>query len=511
MKPAVLFNPLMFKTAVKNNHFSLLLMFLSGLLGSLGFAPFHLPGMAILGIVCFYLTINAHSTKKSFALGFLYGLGYFGLGVSWVIISIHDYGNLNYVLAGLATLGFIIYLSLYPALTSTLFKRLCLPQHPLLNGLIFSGLWCLGEYLRSTLFTGFPWLIIGTTQIDTPLKYLLPVIGIYGVSLLCLFLSTLLAITLKEQSVKRYYYSILFVLLLLSPTALKDIHWTRINNQPISVGVIQANLAMRDKWDDSLFWSLLDYYEKNIKALLSKQIIILPESAIPLPSNYLHEYLLKLHRKTLKAKSSVILGILQPTDHSETQYYNSLISLGRAQGQYQKQHLVPFGEYIPKPFVAINKWLNLPQPNIKPGAKQQRLIKIEKHSVASLICYEIAYPHILNLQMPLAEWIISISDNGWFGHSLASYQQLQMAQVLSLLTGRYQVVANNDGLSSVINPQGELVESLPAFSSGILQGDIYSASGRTPWIIWSNYPFFIFCAIIFLLTFFLRLKAVQPQ
>lgn len=237
----------------------------------------------------------------------------------------------------------------------------------------------------------------------------------------------------------------------------------------------------------------------------------MPESAIPLPASYLDEYLLKLHEKVREANSSLVLGILQPTDENETHFYNSIISLGYAKGSHIKQHLVPFGEYIPKPFKEINQWLNLESPNIAPGKKMQSLIKVAKHPIASLICYEIAYPHILRQQMPTAEWIVSISDDGWFGHSLASHQQQQMAQILSLLTGRFQVLANNDGLSSIINEQGELIDSLPPFSAGVLQSEVFSATGMTPWIIWGDSPVLIFCTFIFLLLLFLKLNAFRHK
>jgi apolipoprotein N-acyltransferase len=511
MKPAVLFNPLLLKPSLRVKYLRYFFVFTAGFLAPLGFAPFHLPGVTILSVAFLYFSISSHSIKEAFFLGFLYGLGFFGLGVSWVIISIHDYGNLNYFLAGFVTLGFIAYLSLYPALVSTLFKFMALTDNKLINGLLFSVLWFFGEYLRSTLFTGFPWLLIGTSEIDTPLKFLFPVLGIYGVGLVCTFACTLLIASIREQSITQYFYIALFVLLIIGPSALKNSPWTTIKTEPISVGVIQANLAMRNKWDDNLFWSLLHYYEKTINTLLDKQLIILPESAIPLPANYLNEYLLRLHHKTLTSNSSLVLGILQPTDDSETNFYNSIIGLGHAQGTHIKRQLVPFGEYIPQPFIRLNQWMNLPAPNIAPGKKKQSLVKIAKHHVASLICYEIAYPELIRQQMPVAEWIISISDNGWFGHSFASYQQLQMAQVLSALTGRFQVVANNDGLSSVINNQGDLIDSLPPFSSGILQSEVFSSQGSTPWIEWGNYPSLFFCAIIFLLMFFLRLKAFQQQ
>lgn len=113
--------------------------------------------------------------------------------------------------------------------------------------------------------------------------------------------------------------------------------------------------------------------------------------------------------------------------------------------------------------------------------------------------------------MPKAQWIVSISDNGWFGHSLASYQQLQMAQILSLLTGRYQVVVNNDGLSSVIDSNGDIVESLPPFSAGLLQSNIFPAEGFTPWIIWHEYPALIFCSIFLIFILFIQLRRLFQQ
>lgn len=507
MKHSAVLSPPLLNASIKNVTY--FLMFLAGLLGPLGFAPFHLPGATILSLCFFFTALNREGTKHAHALGFFYGLGYFGLGVSWVIISIHDYGHLNYLLSGIATLAFIAYLSLFPASVSYLFKRLLSKERQLYNMLLFASLWSLSEYLRASLFTGFPWLIIGTSLIDTPLKNLFPILGLYGLSLLCCFCSALLATLIKEQSTKRYWYAIAFSLLIISPAALNKADWTTMEKESVSVGVVQGNLAMRDKWDEALFWNLLDYYEKTINSLLGKGLIILPESAIPLPARYLNEYLHKLHQSTSAAKSSLILGILQPTDDNESNYYNSIISLGEAQGGHIKRQLVPFGEYIPKPFAAINQWLGLPAPNILPGKKKQSLIKIGGHPIASLICYEIAYPNLLRAQMPMAQWIVSISDNGWFGHSFASYQQLQMAQVLSSLTGRFHIVVNNDGLSSVINNRGEIVEGLPAFRSGVLESQVNPAKGTTPWIIWGDMPVLLFCILPLIFAFFLRLESLR--
>jgi apolipoprotein N-acyltransferase len=151
-------------------------------------------------------------------------------------------------------------------------------------------------------------------------------------------------------------------------------------------------------------------------------------------------------------------------------------------------------------------YLALPTSNLKPGKKNQELIEVDGHPIASLICYELAYPQLLRKQLPKAEWIVSISDDGWFGKSLAIYQHLQMAEALSLLTGRYQIMSNNDGLSSIINDKGDVINSLPAFSEGILKGNILAATGITPWVYYGDTPIILFFILSTVLAFIRKNK-----
>lgn len=475
------------------------LAFIAGLLGPLGFAPFHLPGMLFLSIAIFYALVDFKSDHNGLKNGFFYGLGYFGFGVSWIIVSIHDYGQMNYLIAALLTLLFVSYLALFPALTAYGYTRLITEQSSTTYRIVlFSCLWCLFEYARSFMMTGFPWLLVGTATIDTPLKFLIPWLGVYGVSLYAVFCSCLIITCLKLRGVKHILTVSLLIGLILSPSLLQHIQWTQKKEQPVSIGAVQANLSMRDKWDEALYYQLLKVYANATKALLGTDVIILPESALPLPSSYLSNYLDELHYKALKGKSALLLGILQPSNAEETYFYNAMISLGAAKGAHIKNHLVPFGEYIPKPFARINHWLNLPEPNVITEVTQDALIKVHSHYIASLICYEIAYTALLKKQLPKAEWIVSISDTGWFGKSLASYQQLQMSRVLSLLSGRYHVVVNNGSLSSIIDANGTIVTSLPAFSSGILKGTVYPVTGKTPWVMLGDAPALFFCSIFIL-------------
>lgn len=491
---------------------STLRSFFAGLLIPCGFAPIHMPGLAILGIALFFAQLRQQTAKQSFYSGLVFGLGFFGLGISWVYVSIYNYGHLNPALSALITLLFIIYLALFPACVAMLYQRLSKPSL-LFNCFLFSALWCLSEYLRATFLSGFPWLLLGVGQMDTPLKNLLPIVGVFGVGFIVCLAATCLASSTQENRTKRYLWIMALVAILLTPSLLKNKEWTTTSASDISVGVIQSNLSMRDKWDEAFFWKLLAVYQYEAEQLIGKkQLIVMPESAIPVPINYVSDFLGKLDVKAKQSGSAILLGIPEPTRKDDTAYYNTLTTLGTAEGAYRKQHLVPFGEFIPNVFQQLSQWLAIPAANMKPGKSKQPLVSVQNHPVATLICYEVGYPQLLRSQLPQAEWIVSISDDGWFGHSLAVYQQLQMSQVLSMQTGRFQIVANNDGLSSVINTHGDIIDSLPVFSAGILSASIRSANGASPWVYFGDIPALLMSFIILLMALnFSRYQAPKPS
>jgi len=378
--------------------------------------------------------------------------------------------------------------------------------------LLFSSLWLLSEYLRSTCLGGFPWLSLGFGQMDSPLQHLLPLVGVLGVGWFTAFSGSVLGLVFLKSGSKKRFGILFFVLLVMSPEAFKYTHWTKLNKQPLSVGVIQANLSMRDKWDESLFWSILDYYQNAASTLIkTKQLVVMPESAIPLPSSYVSDFLETLNQEAKEKNSAVLLGIPHPNASNDATYHNALLGLGHAHGVYLKQHLVPFGEFVPQAFSKINQWLDLPTPNMATGQTPQNLITINKHPIAALICYELAYPELLRAQLPKAEWIVSISDDGWFGRSFAIYQHLQMAQVLSKQTGRFQIVSNNSGLSSFINTEGAITNKLPAFNTSILEGVIHPATGATPWVHTGDYPVILLSSLICLIAFGFRLRLAASK
>ncbi|MGV3740415.1 MAG: apolipoprotein N-acyltransferase [Gammaproteobacteria bacterium] len=501
------------KNRLRIKRFAWLLLVCTGMLLPLGFAPFHMPGAAILGLSLFYNQIQRSKPHSAFFRGLAFGLGYFGLGISWVSISIHSYGHINFIFASLITGLLVFYLALFPALCAFAFRFLSTATlSHFKKAILFTSLWTISEYLRSICFTGFPWLSLGFGQIDTPLKYALPILGIYGIGYLAI-----LAACCLTHAVYRYRESsqtfpsiwlFSFIFMLIAPAGLKHIQWSTIEEKSWSIGVVQANLSMRDKWDETLFWNILEHYQDAIQELINKkQIIILPESAIPLPVSYIQDFLSDLDKQAKKHHTALLFGIPEEINPEKNYFYNTLTGLGTASGIYRKQHLVPFGEYIPTFFEHILLKLNLDLSNLRSYRSPQTLVKAHDRPFASLICYELAYPGLLRQQLPEAQWIISLSDDGWFGHSLASYQHLQMAQALSLLTSRYQIVANNDGLSSIITPQGLFTHSLPAFTSGILEGEIHAAHGTTPWIYWGDAPVLGLCILGVLFSLYERGRA----
>ena len=468
-----------------------------GLLLTLSFAPIHLPAFAIISLALFYRELNQHNLSNPFTCGFFYGLGLFLLGISWIFVSIHNYGHLHSLTSGLITLIFISYLALFPACMASIYVYCNYTKNSLRSIIIFAALWIISEYLRSICFTGFPWLLIGCGQFDAPTKYLLPIIGVYGTGFITCIIAGFLAMVIEKSCYKlKSLYLISCLLLLFMPLLLQK-KIIASHNQALSVAVIQANISMRDKWDERLFWELLQYYRDKIEILLGTQLIILPESAIPVPMTYISDILKDLHKHALQSGSTILLGIPKPTNFDDNLYYNALISLGNGNGMYLKQHIVPFGEYIPRHLRWLSQKLHIPDSNLQSGDKKQYPIKVQYNiPIASLICYEVAYNELLRKQLPQAQFIVAISDDGWFGHSFATYQQLQMSQVLSFQSSRYQIVANNDGLSSIINANGKIIAKLPAFVAGILKAKIIPLSNTTIWIKFGDKPILLLMMFI---------------
>jgi len=470
-----------------NVHGNLLLnctlALLLGFISITGYAPFYLfpaTPLALAGL--FYLVYKTVSPKQAAIVTYSFSLGFFCAGVSWIYVSLHDFGGMPLWMAGFATFAFCAFLALFPALAGWLSKK---TRHVLIAAPIF---WVLAEWLRSWIFTGFPWLNVGYSQVPySPLAGFTPILGVYGLSLLTA-LSASLLLLLINKATRRKAALVLFVLWL-SGGLLKWVPWTQASGAPISVALLQGNISQDIKWDAAQVQRTLDqYYSLAIQS--SAKLIVMPETALPMlvnevPANYLD--LLKVHAQ--QNQGDMLIGAVE---YENEQYYNSMLSYGSQQTQsYRKFHLVPFGEFIPLKQVfgwIYRDWLNIPLTDLSRGDSHAQPMNIAGQKVAVDICYEDVFGEEIIHQLPAATLLVNASNDAWYGQSLASYQHLQMSQMRAMETGRMMLRATNTGATAIINRDGTIVSTLAHFTSGRLEGQAQGYIGSTPYVRFGNGP-----------------------
>ena len=484
----------------------LILALLAGAATVPGFAPFYLFPLPVVTLALLIaLWRCARNRRQAALLGFSFGLGCFLAGVSWVYVSLHDFGAMPALLAGFVTLLFCVYLAFYPAATGWIYYSLGARSTPV-TLMALPALWTLAEWLRGWLFTGFPWIALGYAQIpDSPLSGYAPLLGIYGASLATVA-SAGLIVTLwshwKDEGIKAegkprlrllalivHRSSLIIVSVWLLGFALKQIEWTEPAGEPVTVSLLQGNIPQEMKWRNDKIHSTLDTY-RNLAAASNSRLIILPETALPL---FLHDvprdFLESLAAHARRNRGDVLIGV--PELSGARDYYNSVLSLGVAPTQtYRKSHLVPFGEFVPwKPvfgwFLEVTR---IPLLDFARGAHTQQPLAIAGQLVAVNICYEDAFGAEIVRQLPQATLLVNVSNVAWFGRSLAPRQHLQISQARALETGRYMLRATNTGMTAIIDQHGKVRQAAPEFTTAAVTGVVQGFSGATPYVRWSDTP-----------------------
>ncbi|MBW8459141.1 MAG: apolipoprotein N-acyltransferase [Thiobacillus sp.] len=470
----------------------------AGALAVAGFAPFDFWPLPILSLaVLFTLLARTASMRAGFLVGLSWGLGFFIAGVSWVFVSLSVHGGMATWLAALATFLFCAVLALFPAAVGALqaypkgHKRW--PVSPALRLLLLMPLaWGVTEWVRGWLFTGFPWLVAGYSQVPaSPLAGYAPLVGVYGVSFLLALIAALLAwsVTTRGRYAQRAWAVVAIVALGVGGQALRGVAWTTPDGAPTTVALLQGNIPQDLKWQPEKAQATLESYARMATASPA-QLIVLPETALPLfESDLPDSYRAGLASLGRKNGGDVLTGV--PTGSLAGAYYNSVISLGAAPSQrYHKVHLVPFGEYIP--LKAVWGWvvevLHIPLSDFARGAVDQRPLAIGGQRVASNICYEDAFGEEIIRQLPEASVLVNVSNLAWFGDSFAPWQHAQMSQMRALETGRMMLRATNTGITAIIDARGHVLASLPPFTAGSLSGEIQGYAGSTPYVRWGNAP-----------------------
>jgi apolipoprotein N-acyltransferase len=481
----------------------LLFLFLSafaGALTTLAIPPFNYSWLGLLTLALFAYNLHQQQNKKLFFFhAFLFGLGFFGSGASWVFVSIHEFGSAPIVLALFMTAAFVTIIAIAFALPFIILSFFKPSQWRLLLG--FPLIWVLSEWLRSWVLTGFPWLYIGYSQISTPLAGWAPIGGVLFVSLLTAFTSSMLAnACVKSSQFNPKILSLIIVIIFWSEgNALKEVGWTQPAGDAITVGIVQPNIPQALKWDPAYRLPTLDILTTLSDKLWDNDLIVWPEAAVPDVYFNSQEFLSAINQKALATNTSLITGILY--DDSEKQkYFNSLLGLGNASGLYSKQRLVPFGEYVPLESLlrGVIDFFDLPTSVISIGEKNQTAIKMNQYLIASAICYEIVYPAFVAEQVKNTHLIITVSNDAWFGKSIGPLQHFHMARMRALETGRYVIRSTNNGVSAIISPSGEIIDRSDQFVRTFLEGKVTPMQGNTPYLIWKNY---LVLSFLLLLTF----------
>lgn len=491
-------------------------LIVAGLLGAASvaaFAPLDWFVLAWLTHAGLFILLNREAdavdtrrrTRKGALIGGAFGFGLFITGVSWVYVSLSTFGGMPSALAALATLLFCTFLSLYPALAGALFVGHA-PKRGWQRALLLAALLTLGEWLRGWIFTGFPWLAIGYSQTPpSPLAGYVPLFGVFGASLLTLFVGALLgesmrvlAATQASSRVSAAPPILLSVAVLAGGAWLSDIRWTTPQGSPVSVALLQGNVAQDLKWrPDKFIESLRTYYHLAQKN--PAQLTVLPETALPaFLDNVPREYLDEIKKLAVRERGDLIFGIVVGNNEN---YANGAVSVGISpEQQYRKSHLVPFGEFIPPGFSWFLKLASIPMASFSPGTSPQTPMSLVEQQVAVNICYEDAFGEEIIRSLPAATLLVNISNVAWFGDSLAPAQHLQIARIRALETGRMMLRATNTGMTAIVDTRGNVQSVLPPFTRGALRGEVVGHTGATPYVRWGNWPAITFTLCISLLS-----------
>ena len=508
-----------------------IILLLTSLLLGMGlvfaFAPFNLPLVAPLVIACFYLLCKGagrsfKQKKQYFFLGWSFGFGLFASGCYWIFISIYNFTEAGLIASALLVGLLCLILGIFYGLFVVSFVLLTQSdkaghQCALKNksgfrdALVFSSLFVLFAYLRGWIPGGFPWLYLGYSQIDTLLAGYAPILGVLGIDWLLVFIAVLsaqLLINLKSISTNKRQITLALLSIGLVYTGgyyLKSINWTQtdLSRPPLEIISVQPNIAQNIKWSAEqaafvrnrllqLSFSGLNSANQAGQTHQADEtlpkLVLWPESA--LPSYWSEEKkFLQNSVRMFPAHSWLLTGIIS---RQKQDWLNSIVLMHAekpAHQFYHKRRLVPFGEFIPfsHGLTALTQWLGVSFPisNLKSGADKQADLMVRdlmdaSYSIAPFICYEIVFPDLVAQSMQNSNYLLTISNDAWFGRSIGPHQHMQIARMRALENGLPLIRVTNTGMSAITDYKGKIISSLPAYVPGVDYYSLAPQKGRTP-------------------------------
>lgn len=462
----------------------------------LAFAPFGLWFLAPFAIAALFLGWGA-APREAALRAFLFGVAAFAAGTWWLYVSVRLVGGTPLPVALLLLGGLVAIMAAWIALAGYVSARLGSGAGAFDLCLLAPATWVLAEWLRGWVLTGFPWLSLGYGQVDGPLVAWAPVGGVYGVSFVTAVLAGAVATLLKGGGRQRAAAGTVVVIVVAATGLLSGRSWSEPAGEPLRVSLVQGAIPQLLKWRPGERRATMELYRGMTEPLAGRDLVVWPEAAVPAPDDLVRDYLEELAALAATLDTQLLVGILTH-DEERDEYRNSLLALGEPAGAYHKRHLVPFGEFFPVP-AFVRQWMrmmNLPYSDIARGAERQRPLAAGAVPIAPTICYEDAYGAEQLGFLPEAMLLVNVSNDAWFGDTMAPHQHLQIARMRALETGRYLVRATNTGVTAVIDERGAVRATIPQFEPGVLSGEVQPFAGATPYVRTGNWPVLVLSLLV---------------
>jgi apolipoprotein N-acyltransferase len=486
---------------------------LAGACLPLSFAPFDVWFLAAPIFAALFYLWEGETPREAAWRGFWFGFSAFAAGTYWLYISIHVFGGAPVPVAAALMLGLFWLMAMYAALSGYLAARLTTLPGVFRWCFAWPAIFIVFEWFRVWMFTGFPWLTIGYGQIDGPFRNWAPLGGVHAVSLVTVMLGGVLLSLIRCQGRDRVVAGAACIMIFVATWALNDRTWTRVLPQLVRVSLVQGSIPQDRKWLPEQRLPTLALYRDLTFSLHKPDLVIWPEVAIPTMRVFVQDYLDDLGEWARERNMQIYLGILT-VDEPTGRYRNSLIGVGRHDAAYHKRHLVPFGEFFPVPDF-VRKWMRgagLPNQDTVAGSYDQGPLPLGELLISPSICYEDAYGSEQLDFLPEAQLLINVSNDAWFGDSIAPHQHLQIARMRALEAGRPMLRATNTGITAIISSTGQIMRRLPQFETRVLSGAVKPRTGATPYVSMGNYPLLIVClALIAAAGYLARRRPVYPS